>query len=438
MAVVFYFVSMLQYFIIKGAGMKRILSAALAVFMLAALCGCDDIKNIPLLSSPDATVVLTDPPKDIEKNSEPAGLYGYNNLQSDLEREVYRSIDEHANRTLSEPFYVSGENQSKLVSDVFEVYDTDHPEVFWVGGDYDFEYYNSAGNTVITLAFSMSGYQLEDAIEKFNSTTDEILENAPLEGSDFEKELFINDYIIANCDYNDEAAYSSKVIGNEHNAYGALVEGLAVCEGYAKAFQYLCNKLGVECVSINGICEDTSVNFSGNHIWNCVKLDGEWYHVDVTWNDYDVDDRISEEVVRHSYLNLTAEEILKNHAINPYYYSEEAKDDGRSYNSYIPYCDAVKYNYFNYYYPTLESVNKDDDVKKRLAKAASKHKDSFIINVADRLDFDGTYRTVLESKAYDWLSYSNKVNDSDHQVEETCYIYTYGGTNIMVFALTYK
>lgn len=87
--------------------------------------------------------------------------------------------------------------------------------------------------------------------------------------SDFEKALYLNDYLAANCHYDE--TYS------KYSAYNALVEGTAVCQGYSLAYQALLKKVGVPC--------DVIGSDSLNHAWNLVKINGKLYHVDVTWND---------------------------------------------------------------------------------------------------------------------------------------------------------
>ena len=65
---------------------------------------------------------------------------------------------------------------------------------------------------------------------------------------------------------------------------GALTEGKAVCEGYARSFKYILDELGIPCVLVSG----TGTNSNGeteSHAWNYVQLNGSWYAVDVTWDD---------------------------------------------------------------------------------------------------------------------------------------------------------
>lgn len=86
-----------------------------------------------------------------------------------------------------------------------------------------------------------------------------------------------------------------------HSEYGAIVNGWAVCDGYARAFQYLADKLDVTSIFIEGYLKN------GAHAWNMVWLDDSWYHVDVTWMDK------GENGIDWSWFLLSDEEILPSH-----------------------------------------------------------------------------------------------------------------------------
>ena len=97
--------------------------------------------------------------------------------------------------------------------------------------------------------------------------------------SDYEKIKIVHDYLI------DNVEYDTTVLGsNIYNIYGALVSKKCVCEGYAKAFQYLMNELGIDNAIVIGTATNSN-NETENHAWNYVKLDNNWYAVDVTWDD---------------------------------------------------------------------------------------------------------------------------------------------------------
>ncbi len=71
-----------------------------------------------------------------------------------------------------------------------------------------------------------------------------------------------------------------------YSAYGSLVNRKSVCEGYAEAFKLLCDKAEIECILVTGMSLPSNANTMEAHMWNLVRMDdGEWYAVDVTWDD---------------------------------------------------------------------------------------------------------------------------------------------------------
>ena len=111
--------------------------------------------------------------------------------------------------------------------------------------------------------------------------------------NDFEKEMTIIQYICATNEYDYEeyqkilekkANPASKVKINQdvYTAYGALVNHKSVCAGYADAFSVLCEVSELESARISG---PTKEDGDGPHAWNMVKINGDWYLVDTTWED---------------------------------------------------------------------------------------------------------------------------------------------------------
>ena len=97
--------------------------------------------------------------------------------------------------------------------------------------------------------------------------------------NDYEKIKIVHDYLIDTIEYEEDLSKH-----NIYDVYGALVNKKCVCEGYAKAFQYLMNEIGIENTIVIGTGTN-SRNETENHAWNYVKLDGKWYAIDVTWDD---------------------------------------------------------------------------------------------------------------------------------------------------------
>ncbi len=134
------------------------------------------------------------------------------------------------------------------------------------------------GETYFNENFS-SQSQVESAESQIEAIRDSIL--SELTNDDYENIKIIHDYLVENIEYNQN--YESAG-ANSYSIYGALIQKEAVCEGYAKSFKYLVNAAGIECELVQG----TATNSEGvteKHQWNSVYLDGNWYYVDVTWDD---------------------------------------------------------------------------------------------------------------------------------------------------------
>lgn len=166
-------------------------------------------------------------------------------------------------------------------------------------------------------------YSVREANEMLAKTEKEAMKIIALTDesmSDYEKLKIFHDYLVLNVESSTENPYADSV-------YGALVEKKALCEGFAKAFSYLCNISGIENMIVTGY---TDVD----HMWNMVKLEGSWYHIDVGW------DKPSEslaakypDMVLYQYF-LVSDDIIKNN---------------RTINSLLgapPGADSEEMNYF--------------------------------------------------------------------------------------------
>lgn len=100
--------------------------------------------------------------------------------------------------------------------------------------------------------------------------------------TDYQRELAIHDYITGHGRYDPEAnsnAPDAAPDPDNDNPYGMLVNGVGICRGYVSTFQLFMDMLDIECITVEG------GSGRGEHAWNMVRLDGEWYCVDVTWDD---------------------------------------------------------------------------------------------------------------------------------------------------------
>ena len=137
--------------------------------------------------------------------------------------------------------------------------------------------------------------------------------------TDFDKELAVHDWLCSRVTYDNAAAANPEANFHAFTAYGAIVQGKAVCEGYSRAMQFIMAQLGIHTTLIGG--EDSK---GGPHMWNMIRIGGKWYHLDVTFNDTGSEDK---GFIGHPYFNLTDALIKKDHSYKADYYKTGSGTD---------------------------------------------------------------------------------------------------------------
>lgn len=186
----------------------------------------------------------------------------------------------------------------------------DHPEYFYVDG-YRYTKY-SRMDKLVKIEFSGSytcdSQECADRWEQIWEAAEVLLAQAPAGGDDYEKARYVYETLIRGTDYVLDAPDSQ-------NLYSVLVNGASVCQGYAKATQYLLNHLGIPCVLVQGQVEPGE-----GHAWNLLCLDGDYYYMDTTWGDasYRQAEGADQEQgwipqVNYDYLCVTTRQLLRTH-----------------------------------------------------------------------------------------------------------------------------
>ena len=184
------------------------------------------------------------------------------------------------------------EELGKYYQSAIEAYTYDNPDVFYLspnkiylnietttkGQNKTYNVYINNWEEANYLNEEFSNKQdINLALEKIEAIRKQIIHNKT--GNDYEDIKMVHDYLVENIEY--DTSLQEK---NIYNIYGALINGKCVCEGYARAFKYLLDGLGIESTMVIG----KGINSSGqseNHAWNYVKLENNWYAVDCTWDD---------------------------------------------------------------------------------------------------------------------------------------------------------
>lgn len=152
-----------------------------------------------------------------------------------------------------------------------------YPDLYFVSMYYD--YYIFDDGTVDSL---VPIYTMEEAeVASIQASIDEEVAKACSvidDGmSDFDKITAVHDYFADNYSYDYKNLRDTEYM-RKHNIVSIFIDKTSVCQGYGLGFQYVMQKLGIECITVQSPAM--------SHLWNLVQLEnGNWYHVDVTWDD---------------------------------------------------------------------------------------------------------------------------------------------------------
>ena len=231
--------------------------------------------------------------------------YFYKQLNS-YSQTIYRAMESNKEQMKSGTYKVqlgstfsdvlSGENgQEKLgnyYQSAIEAYIYDNPDVFYLNpskmylnietirkaNSVTYNVYISNGNSSNYLIDEFNSKEkVQEALNEIESVRNNIVSRKT--GNTYQDIKMVHDFLIDNIEY--DSTLSSE---NIYNIYGALINNKCVCEGYAKAFKYLLDGMGIECNLVIGKATN-SKGLSENHAWNYVKIDNSYYAVDVTWDD---------------------------------------------------------------------------------------------------------------------------------------------------------
>ncbi len=215
---------------------------------------------------------------------------------------------------------LSFEQADRLVSLVFY----DCPELIMCSGGYSIHGAQSVSRVKLVYRMDEAEYKRQSAeLEAVLSD----YEVACSGMSDYDAELYVHDKICNSCTYSTNNAYGD-------SAYGALVNGSALCQGYTKAFQLVMQRLGRVCLFVS--------SEKMLHSWNIVSLDGDFYQLDITWDD-------SGDHKNHAYFNIDDERAA---AFDHVYDRLEGAD--------YPVCSSMA---LNYYVLNGAYIRNDTDVK---------------------------------------------------------------------------
>lgn len=238
--------------------------------------------------------------------------WGYQQLEDDDLERAYESLQNGIKKKKSEILLdesISLDNEQ--LSKVNTMLRADYPEYFWYTGSVSL---TSETKNGVTTVKAFPEYVHASRAEQFvfEHEVEEILlgmrQNLGETADSYEKALYLHDVLAQHIVY--DLRYM-----NEQSAYTAIVEGRAVCAGYARAYQYLLNRAGIDAWTVEGWSAQPGSNNMIGHAWNLVWLDGKCVYTDVTWDDQN-DEKTQEQNTFHSYFNRSLAEMNGSHVLN--------------------------------------------------------------------------------------------------------------------------
>jgi hypothetical protein len=270
--------------------------------------------------------------------------------------------------------YIQGEDYGSVYTAVME----DNPMFFFV----------SSVNTLISplraklqIRYRYTMAQLEPVIAELEAAIGRILrQNKGLPQHQIEKN--IHDYLVANVTYENDDRYFV------HQAISPFLYKKSVCEGFSKGAKLLFDRLGVDCVVITGnSSEPNDYNVRTGHAWNAVRIDGAFYHIDIT---FDNTISLKKNHIRYDYFNLSDEQIRTDH---------------------IPEsCEIATGSGYDYYTRNGQYFAKKSALCAAFERALRMREEEFSFRLPFTADPQTTYSRIMdllrsELARYKWFSY---------------------------------
>ncbi len=189
-------------------------------------------------------------------------------------KEVYQGVLDH-----QEKIYVHSE-KPEIVNSILGAVSFDFGELFWIDGSATSIAYEApiGGDkyTVVEPSYIYSVEERQQRESEIEAATEQIISGIPAGYTEYEKIKYIYEYLVNSVTYVEDAP-------DNQNLYSALVGKESVCAGYARATQYLLNKMGIFCIYVVG--STVQEGKTESHAWNTVRCNEKYYYVDVTWAD---------------------------------------------------------------------------------------------------------------------------------------------------------
>ena len=295
--------------------MKKLIILVTAIFILS---GYRNIFAMPINEDEIKTIEYTIDREDYYKIvSEKSNKVNFKSVGIDeaaVKEKIYNGLNNLEQSIDVSEYYsecsIYDEGDKESISRLGELYFDilyENPEIFYSDNSvkWSYSYYMGSGkisSISLIITYPYNEDTILDMKSKLNTKLEEIRSKYLSVTTDkLQLEYIIHDYILNNTEYDYDNYISGTVSQISHSAYGALIDGKAVCDGYSKAAKLLFNEVGIE----SGVI----ISEEMNHSWNYVEIDNKYYHVDITWDDPAPETNR----IRYLYFNLSDTEMENDH-----------------------------------------------------------------------------------------------------------------------------
>ncbi len=330
-----------------------------AVFLFTG-CGKIEVQDL----------FVSDGPLRVESTS--AGSYAYEQL-NDTEQLVYDQIV-YAFQNRETDIRLATTDLA-VMEKAYQAVRYDHCEFFWVKKFAYTTYKRGEEITAVDLTpeYAMSEEKQASFQKRIDARAAELLKGLPKKGSDFDKVLYVYRALIENVKYNTSAE-------NSQNILSTFIDGETVCQGYAYGTQYLLDLAGIPCTTVEGTAN------SGNHAWNLVLMDGDYYYLDTTWGNssyiYGQEETGGAgDFISYEYFGSTTEEIMSSHTASDVIP--------------LPECTAVRDNYYIHeglYFEDWSRIETGD----RIRRAWEEQEPVIQLKFASMDDYEQAFQYLIE------------------------------------------
>ncbi len=295
---------------------------------------------------------------------------------------------------------------------ITEAIEYDHPELFWYK-------YASFDGVSVNLFYGAGAEECAVLQKRIDEAAAKYLEGIDDSMSAYDVAIRLHVKLIQAVDYDTIALNKEKKKGGPdqdkidylRTICGVFINGKAVCEGYARALQYLLQKCGIECAEAAGYIRRKNGERNGGHAWNIVKIDGDYYYIDTTWDDgSNTVQEVKNTDLGFSYFCITTEELLRTRD------TDMCKIE-------LPVCSATR---ANYYYHNGLVIDKYDLNRIREAAAifAKNNCKSFTFKCANKAIYNRAIAAMF-NEGKDCIEALKAAGKADKRINTESYMYNF-------------